>query len=112
MFTFFSFPSSVTAYSAYSTTVAIQRTDGSAVDDESVGRHLGVELEPCLHTGDGAEHGEAIGVRLEFRLCKELEGTLSEPILAPIQGRQGFASLTFDFIWVKSWIEEGFADIE
>jgi hypothetical protein len=45
--------------------LSLIRQDGTAVDDESVGRDLGVQLEPLLGRGDGGEDGETVDARLD-----------------------------------------------
>ena len=41
--------------------------DGAAVDDQAVDGHFGVELEPVLDGGDGAQHGQPVHPGLDVR---------------------------------------------
>ena len=40
--------------------LALVGDDGAAVDDQAVGRNLGVELEPVLDRSDGAEDRQPV----------------------------------------------------
>ena len=45
--------------------LALVGDDGSAVNDEAVGRNLGVELEPVLDRGDGAQDRQPVDSGLD-----------------------------------------------
>ena len=48
--------------------------DGSAVDDQSVGRDFVVELEPLLHGRDGGQDGESVDAGFDVGGGAELVG--------------------------------------
>jgi hypothetical protein len=57
-----------------------------------------------------AEHRLAIRMRLELGLCEKLKGALAKSIRASFEGGQGLAAFAFDFLWIKSRLEQRFRE--
>jgi len=64
--------------------LALVGEDGTAVDDESVGWDLVVELETLLGRGDGGQNRETVDARLDVGSCRRKLGSATEP-LPPLQ---------------------------